>query len=172
MYTFHFSLLVPPHYLFCVHTSVRRPTTDHVCLPHSLSTLFCCVRICAVYVCLCVCVCVCACVHAHTCAHVCTDLCRHLLGKGLTRISPSISTNSLPYFLRIFNATWIWHFYYTGYWRVPGICQFLHLNAGIIVTEKRNLVFTWMPRFWTQVLMFSSRHLTQWAISSNIKISI
>lgn len=104
MYTFHFSLLVPSLYLFCVHTSVRRPTTDHVCLPHSLSTLFCCVRICAGCVCLCiyVCVCtyVCVCVCMCTCVHWPMQAFVRLLGQRLTRISPSISTNSLPYFLR------------------------------------------------------------------------
>ena len=174
MYTFHFSLLVPSLYLFCVHTSVRRPTTDHVCLPHSLSTLFCCVRICAVsalvcivcvYVCVCVCVCVCTCVHWPIQAFVRSEA------------DQDISLN-LYQFSALFFETgflmqpWIWHFDYTGYWRVSGICQFLHLNAGVIATEKRNLVFTWMLRIWTQVLMLSSRHLTQWAISSNIRVSL
>lgn len=106
MYIFHFCLLVPSLYLLCVHTSVRRTTIDHVYLPHSLSTLFCCVRICAVCVCLCICICLCLyvcfciCVCVQVCAHVFTSLCRHLLGQSLTRMSLSISTNSLPHFLR------------------------------------------------------------------------
>lgn len=91
-----------------------------------------------VYVCVCTYVFVYVCVQV--CAHVFTSLCRHLLGQSLTRMSLSISTNSLPHFLRYeFDLEFdILATLATG--------ELLHLNTRVIATEKSNLVFTWMLR--------------------------